>query len=85
MLFPGPLPRWTVVRLKAWESLVLIMGCFPLLVLAGLIEGLVSLNPEVGLPLRLATSLLSSVFLIGYLGFAGQEPESPALEPAEGL
>ena len=34
LLFPGDLPRWSAVRAKAWESLVLIMGCFPLLVLA---------------------------------------------------
>lgn len=86
LLFPGGLPRWTAVRLKAWESLVLIMGCFPLLVMAGIIEGMVSLNPNVGLTVRLTVSALSAVFLFGYLGFSGSTtPGSTLADKAEGF
>ena len=71
MLFPGDLPRWEAVRNKAWESLVLIMGCFPLLVIAGCIEGMVSLNHEIGMEIRILVAVTSAVFLIVYLGFSG--------------
>jgi len=73
MLFPGDLPRWEAVRQKAWESLVLIMGCFPLLVIAGIIEGMVSLNKDVGTPIRTLVAVTSAVFLLVYLGFSGLE------------
>ena len=72
LLFPGNMPRWTAVRQRAWESMVLMMGCVPLLVLAGIIEGMISLNPAVGAPLRILISALSAIFLIIYLGFAGR-------------
>lgn len=74
LLFPGDLPRWQAVRQKANESFILIMGCVPLLVIAGLIEGLVSLNQQVGWPLRVAVAIASALFLIAYLGFSGREP-----------
>ena len=76
ILFPGDLPRWQAMRAKSKEALVLIMGCFPMLVLAGLIEGMVSLNQHVGFTLRLIVALISAVFLVGYLGFSGREAHS---------
>ncbi len=76
LLFPGNLPRWQAVRMRSRESLVLIMGCVPLLVIAGLIEGLISLNRAVELPVRLSVAGLSAVFLIAYLGFSGRKADS---------
>jgi uncharacterized membrane protein SpoIIM required for sporulation len=73
MLFPGPQSRWQAMKDKGRESLVLIMGCFPLLVIAGLIEGMVSLNRHVGATPRIAVAVLSAFFLIAYLGFSGRE------------
>jgi uncharacterized membrane protein SpoIIM required for sporulation len=73
ILFPGDLPRWRAVRAKSKEALVLIMGCFPLLVLAGLIEGMVSLNQHVGTTTRIVVSMVSAVILVGYLGFSGRK------------
>jgi uncharacterized membrane protein SpoIIM required for sporulation len=81
LLFPGDLPRWQAVRLKAKESLVLILGCVPLLVIAGLIEGMISLNRNVGSTERTVVAIASAVFLVVYLGFSGQGkiyPSNPA-------
>ena len=78
ILFPGDLPRWEAVKQKSREALILIMGCFPLLVLAGLIEGLVSLNQQVDTPTRLAVAVMSGIFLIAYLGFSGQKAVHPS-------
>lgn len=72
LLFPGDRPRWHAVRESAEESLVLILGCFPLLVIAGLIEGLVSLNADVGFGTRLMVALMTVVLLTAYLGLAGR-------------
>jgi uncharacterized membrane protein SpoIIM required for sporulation len=76
LLFPGDLPRWQAVRLKAKESLVLILGCVPLLVIAGLIEGMISLNRNVGSTERTAVAVASAVFLVVYLGFSGRHADS---------
>jgi len=72
ILFPGDLPRWQAVREKSKEALVLIMGCFPLLVIAGLIEGLISLNRHVETPIRITVAVLSAICLIVHLGFSGR-------------
>ena len=79
LLFPGERARWDAVRHKGQESLVLIMGCIPLLVIAGLIEGMISLNQAVGTPLRMGVAAMSAVFLGLYLGFSGRPkpPEAP--------
>lgn len=78
LLFPGDLLRWQAVREKSSEALVLIMGCFPLLVLAGMIEGMISLNQSVGLSFRLVVAVISVIFLVIYLGFCGREKKRPA-------
>ncbi|MBX2860386.1 MAG: stage II sporulation protein M [Vampirovibrio sp.] len=72
LLFPGDLLRWMAVRRRATESLRLIAGCVPLLVVAGLIEGLVSLNKEVPAEGRVLISVVSAIILFAYLGFAGR-------------
>lgn len=73
ILFPGDRPRRQAVLEKSREALILIMGCFPLLVLAGLIEGMISLNRHVGQPSRIIVAIISAIFLIGYLGFSGRD------------
>ncbi len=71
MLFPGDKPRWVNVREKAWESLVLIAGCVGLLVIAGIIEGMVSLNQSVPDAVRVLVASTSGVLLFSYLAFSG--------------
>jgi uncharacterized membrane protein SpoIIM required for sporulation len=72
LLFPGDLPRWQAVRIKAKEATILIAGCIPLLVIAGIIEGMVSLNRQVDTNVRLIVTAASALFLIAYLGFSGR-------------
>lgn len=72
LLFPGELPRWQAVRAKSKEAIILIAGCVPLLVIAGIIEGMVSLNQAVPPVARLAVALASAVGLVAYLGFSGR-------------
>jgi uncharacterized membrane protein SpoIIM required for sporulation len=71
-LFPGRRSRREAVREKASEALVLMMGCLPLLVVAGLIEGMISLNREIGPAARFGISALSALGLGAYLGFCGR-------------
>ncbi len=78
LLFPGELPRWQAVRVKSKEAIILIAGCVPLLVIAGIIEGMVSLNQAVPPVARLAVALASAVGLIAYLGFSGREASAKA-------
>jgi uncharacterized membrane protein SpoIIM required for sporulation len=84
LLFPGELPRWQAVRRKTQDALILIMGCIPMLILAGLIEGLISLNRSVGIFPRAVVTGLSAAFLITYLGFSGREKSaSPQADTAQ--
>jgi len=43
-----------------------------LLVIAGIIEGMVSLNQAVDTPARIAVAVISALLLIAYLGFSGR-------------
>lgn len=82
LLFPGALSRWTAVQEKSKDALILIMGCFPLLILAGLIEGMVSLNRSVGVEIRITVALASALFLVAYLGRSGRKilPDEPSTD-----
>jgi uncharacterized membrane protein SpoIIM required for sporulation len=72
LLFPGDLLRWQAVRTKSREAIILIAGCVPLLIIAGIIEGMVSLNQAVDTPTRVTVALISALFLVAYLGFSGK-------------
>ena len=76
MLFPGTLTRRDSLAQAGGQSVRLLMGAVPLLVIAGVIEGFVSptLLPP-GLKFLLAASL--GTLLVFYLAFAGRG-ESPA-------
>ncbi|MEB3286283.1 MAG: stage II sporulation protein M [Vampirovibrionales bacterium] len=72
LIFPGAYRRLQALQHNAKESLVLILGCVPLLVIAGLIEGLVSLNQNVAPWIRYGIAGLSAIGLVLYLGFSGR-------------
>lgn len=76
LLFPGDLARWAAVRAKSKEAILLIAGCVPLLVIAGIIEGMISLNHEVSSAARLIVAITSAIGLIAYLGLSGREAKS---------
>jgi uncharacterized membrane protein SpoIIM required for sporulation len=75
---PGLLRRRDALALAGRRAVRLIVGCVPLLVLAGLIEGFISPNENLPAAVKWAVGLGSGLLLYSYLYFAGreQEPES---------
>ncbi|MDQ1590032.1 MAG: hypothetical protein QOG71_659 [Pyrinomonadaceae bacterium] len=72
MLLPGDLSRFDALRLRGREAIQLIVGCIPLLVLAGIIEGFISparISPAFKYGVAAATGLA----LYTYLLLAGRE------------
>ena len=72
MLMPDDLSRFDSLRLRGRESVQLIVGCIPLLVLAGIIEGFISpapVSPAIKFSVAIATGLALYAFLI----LAGRE------------
>lgn len=69
---PGLLTRGAALTQAARRAGFLLLGCVPLLVIAGLIEGFISPS---GLPLwvKIAVSLGSGVLMYSYLILAGRE------------
>jgi uncharacterized membrane protein SpoIIM required for sporulation len=65
-LRPGLLSRRAAMVVAARRALLLILGCVPLLVLAGLIEGFISPSP-LPLAVKLAVALGSGAALYAYL------------------
>ncbi len=78
LIFPGELPRWEAVRQKSREATILIAGCVPLLVIAGIIEGMVSLNHSVPSIARIAVAVASAIGLAVYFGFSGTDKAKAA-------
>ncbi|HMP39840.1 MAG TPA: stage II sporulation protein M, partial [Roseiflexaceae bacterium] len=74
---PGLLTRRSALVLAARRALHLLLGCIPLLVIAGVIEGFIS-PAELPLALKLAVAFGSGVALYGYLLGAGRSRQSPA-------
>jgi uncharacterized membrane protein SpoIIM required for sporulation len=69
---PGLLTRRAALTLAARRAAQLLLGCIPLLVIAGAIEGFVSPS-DLPLGAKLAVSFTSGVLLYGYLLLAGRE------------
>jgi hypothetical protein len=49
------------------------MGCVPLLVIAGIIEGFISPNEAIAWPIKWGVGLLTGIILYSYLLLAGRE------------
>lgn len=73
ILQPGLLRRRDALALAARAAVRLIIGCVPLLVLAGAIEGFISPNETLPWPLKWAVGLGSGLLLYGYLFLAGRD------------
>lgn len=74
MLAPGDLSRFDALRLRGREAIHLIVGCIPLLVVAGTIEGFISPAP-IAPAYKLATAAATGVALYAYLLLGGREAE----------
>jgi uncharacterized membrane protein SpoIIM required for sporulation len=72
---PGLLRRRDALTLAARHAVRLIIGCVPLLVAAGLIEGFISPNEHIHWAIKWSIGVISGVALYGYLLLAGREGE----------
>jgi uncharacterized membrane protein SpoIIM required for sporulation len=72
LLMPGNLTRGDALKSRGMEAVRLIVGCIPLLVVAGIIEGFISpapINPAI----KFAIGGITGVALYSYLLLAGRE------------
>jgi uncharacterized membrane protein SpoIIM required for sporulation len=69
---PGLLTRRAALVLATRRATYLLLGCIPLLVIAGTLEGFISPS-DLPLSVKLAVSLASGVLLYSYLLLAGRE------------
>jgi uncharacterized membrane protein SpoIIM required for sporulation len=75
ILMPGDLSRLDALKIYGRDAIRLIIGCIPLLVIAGTIEGFIS---PANLPsaIKFGIALLTGVGLYSYLIFAGREEKA---------
>ncbi|MEM0951510.1 MAG: stage II sporulation protein M [Cyanobacteria bacterium P01_H01_bin.74] len=73
LLFPGEKTRFKAVEVASKEALILLAGCVVLLVAAGCIEGLISLNTSMGWTPRITIGAISAVLLILYVWRMGRD------------
>lgn len=66
LLFPGLLPRRDSLAASGAEAVKLVLGCVPLLVVAGIVEAFVS-PTALAVPLKFAMAGALFVLLVGYL------------------
>lgn len=78
---PGLLRRRDALALAARRAVRLIIGCAPLLVLAGAIEGFISPNELLPWPVKWAVGIGSGLLLYVYLLLGGRETRSEQEEP----
>lgn len=77
MILPGDLSRFDALRLRGREAIQLIIGCVPLLVLAGIIEGFISPAPIPPI-FKFGIAAITGVALYTYLLLAGKEDRQPS-------
>jgi len=78
IIHPGLLRRRDALAMAVRKAVVLICGCVPLLVIAGLIEGFISPNEMIPWPVKWAVGILSGGLLYGYLFFVGRDAQDDA-------
>src|SRR6266568_4792813 len=72
LLVPGNLSRADAFKSRGMEAVRLIVGCIPLLVIAGIIEGFISPAP-IHPAIKFSIAALTGVALYSYLLLAGRE------------
>ena len=61
----------------AQKSLRLLLGTAPLLVIAGLIEGIISPSDLIPVYVKIGIAIVSGILLYSYLLFVGRKPATP--------
>ena len=72
LLMPGDLSRADALKSRGMEAVRLVIGCIPLLVLAGIIEGFISPAP-INAAIKFSIGALTGVALYSYLFLAGRD------------
>ena len=75
LLMPGDLSRGDALKSRGMEAVRLIVGCVPLLVVAGIIEGFISPAP-ISPVIKFGIGAITGIALYSYLFLAGREPVS---------
>lgn len=73
ILRPGFLRRADALRQAAVQAVWLIIGCIPLLILAGTLEGFLSPNETIAWPVKWAVGLGTGLALQAYLWLSGRK------------
>jgi uncharacterized membrane protein SpoIIM required for sporulation len=72
LLMPGDLSRGDALKSRGLEAVRLIVGCIPLLVVAGIIEGFISPQP-IPAVIKIGIGALTGITLYSYLLLAGRD------------
>jgi uncharacterized membrane protein SpoIIM required for sporulation len=73
LLMPGDLSRGDALKSRGLEAVRLIVGCVPLLVVAGIIEGFISPAP-ISPVFKFGIAAITGIAMYSYLLLAGREP-----------
>lgn len=72
ILQPGLLKRGDAVMLAGRKAVKLIIGCVPILIVAGLIEGFISPNENIPWSVKWSVGIVTGILLYSYLLLAGR-------------
>jgi uncharacterized membrane protein SpoIIM required for sporulation len=72
LLAPGDLTRADALKARGLEAVILIAGCVPILVVAGIIEGFISPAP-ISPVIKFSVGITTGIAMYSYLLFAGRE------------
>jgi uncharacterized membrane protein SpoIIM required for sporulation len=73
ILQPGLLRRRDALAQAARKAVYLLLGAVPWLVVAGIIEGFISPNENIAIPVKWMVGIVSGILLYSYLSLAGRE------------
>lgn len=77
LISPGLRRRRDALTIAARKAVKLVIGCVPLLILAGTIEGFISPAEGIPWPVKWAIGLGSGLLLYGYFFLAGRQQANP--------
>ena len=72
---PGLLKRGDALMLAGRKAVKLIIGCIPILIVAGLIEGFISPNENIPWPVKWGVGIVTGILLYSYLLLAGRQQQ----------
>jgi len=73
ILRPGLLRRRDALAQAARKAVYLLLGAVPWLIVAGSIEGFISPNEDIAIPIKWTVGIVSGILLYSYLLLAGRE------------